>query len=87
MPRAKFDGAEVDGNHKIEDGVRRTLESNPIARVAATAIENVYDLYNDQMPSEQRSLEEKCQVITKETGAHFFEIRGSEVWFRKKPLA
>jgi hypothetical protein len=87
MPRAKFDSAEVDGNLKIEDGVRRTLNSSSIARVTAKAIETVYDLHNEQFPSEQQSLDEKCRVIAEKTGADYREFRGIEVWFRKKPRA
>jgi hypothetical protein len=87
MPRAKFNGAELDGNLKIEDGVRETLKSNSIASVLSKGIEAVYDLYDEKMPSKQRGLQEKCHVIAKEAGADFFEIRGGEVWFRKKPVA
>jgi hypothetical protein len=85
MPRAKFNGWELDGNLKIEDGVRQTLKMNPIARVSAKGIANVYDLYNEESPCEQRSLEEKCRAIAKEAGADSFEVKGDEVWFRKRP--
>jgi hypothetical protein len=87
MPRAKFDMAEVDGNLKIEDGVRRTLTNHSIARVPAKGIEKVYDLFDEQAPSEQLSLREKCRAIAEASGADYFEIRGPEVWFRKKPFA
>ncbi len=87
MPRAKFDLAEVDGNLKIEDGVRRTLTNHLIARVPAEGIEKEYDLFDEQTPSEQLSLREKCLAIAEASGADCFEIKGSEVWFRKKPFA
>jgi hypothetical protein len=90
MARAKFDLAEVDGNFKIEDGVRRTLTSHSIARVTAKGIEEVYDLYDEQAPSEQLSLSEKCRAIAEASGADNFEIKGPEVpevWFRKKRFA
>src|SRR5262245_6528080 len=76
VPRAKYVGGEVDGNLKIEDAVRQTLKSNSIATVSAKAIENVYDLYDEELPSEQRSLEDKCHAIAKEAGADFFEVKG-----------
>ena len=87
MPRAKFDRAELDGNLKIEDSVRRTLTSHSIARVRTKAIEIEYDLYDEQAPSEQLSVIEKCRAIVKASGADYFETNGPEVWFRKKPFA
>jgi hypothetical protein len=87
MPRVKFDVAEVDGNLKIEDGVRRTLTIHSVARVPAKGIEEVYDLFDQQAPSKQLSLLEKCRAIAEAAGADCFEIRQPEVWFRKKPSA
>jgi hypothetical protein len=87
MPRAQFNGAEVDGNLKIEDGVRATLRANSIAQVPTRAIETDYDLYDEQIPPQQCSVEEKCREIVGAVKADSFEVKGDEVWFRRKPRA
>ena len=82
MPRVRFDGRELDGNFKIQDGVIRTLKTASIARVDVLGIEKVYDLPDANQADGQASLEEKCRAIAMDADADF-EVRGKEVWFSR----
>ncbi len=82
MPRALFNGSELDQNFQIEDGVRSTLRSHAIAQVPVSVVEDCYDLFDGDFRRVPGTLEEKCGYISRLVGAEF-EVRGECVWFRR----
>ena len=84
MARVQFDPGEVDQNFQIEDGIRETLNSNPIASVDVSVIESCYDgLDADGSEISTATVDDKCQQIANVLNVQY-SIKESRVIFRPK---
>jgi hypothetical protein len=83
MARAQFNPGELDQNFKIEDGIRRTLSSDPTASVRVSVIELCYDALDaDGSRIPTATLNDKCQQIANALGVDY-SIRETLVVFRR----
>ena len=87
MARVQFDAGEVDQNFQIEDGIRETLNSNPIASVDVSVIESCYEAL-DANGSEisTGTVDNKCKQIANVLNVQY-SIKESLVIFRPKRSA
>lgn len=83
MARVQFDPRELDQNVQLEDGVRSTLEQDTVAEVAVSVIETCYEIRDEDEYAVPSTLEERCSELAHLVGADY-QIRGAEVWFRRK---
>lgn len=79
MARVQFNADECDQNFQIEDGIRQTLSSNPVASMDVSVMESSYhalDPHGREIPT--ATVDDKCQQIAKTLGVQF-SIRESLV--------
>ena len=87
MARVQFNAAEFDQNFQIEDGIRKTLSSNPTASVDVSVIESCYNALDaDGYDIANATLNEKCQQIGNALSVDY-SVKGTSVIFRPKRSA
>lgn len=87
MARVQFNADELDQNFQIEDGIKETLSSNPIASVDVSVIESCYDhLDADGSEIFTATVDDKCQQIANVLDVQY-SIKESLVIFRPKRSA
>ena len=63
MARVELDPRELDKNLQIEDGIRRSLDEDPVASVDRTEIESNYVLLDSDGEVIEGTVDQKCQQI------------------------
>ena len=63
MARAKYDADEFDGAFKVEQGIARALEEDGRAVVTFDALEDVYEIVNDDGETLPGDLDAKCAFL------------------------
>ena len=63
MAEVEPNPGETDKNLQIEDGIRRSLDENPVASVDRTEIESNYVLLDSDGEVIEGTVDQKCQQI------------------------
>ena len=63
MAEVEPNPGETDKNLQIEDGIRRSLDENPVASVDRTEIESNYVLLDSNGVVIEGTVDQKCQQI------------------------
>jgi hypothetical protein len=84
MARVVFNANDIDQEFQIEDGIRRTLETNSVASVAQSVIEQCYELKSDEGEITDGSIHDKCRQIAERSNLDF-SLHEELVIFRRRP--
>ena len=82
MARVEFNSGEIDQIFQVEDGIRRTLKSHPVASVVRSVIESSYDLLDDGGKIIEGDIDKKCQQIATKVRAKY-SLKKDEIDFTR----